>query len=130
LRSGEKPKRRSPRVSKVLSSFEKTDGTRRQDRIFADIARQYAKLGSLSHAEEYIRKSTSQALVTQDFVDPQGLLNKRDSIRSQGVVLAASNQWNEAYHYLDEALEIAKIAPMYPMFSQVVVQNGLCLDLK
>jgi len=107
---------------KGLEFLEKTDGTRRQDRIFADIARQYAKLGSLSHAEEYIRKSTSQALVTQDFVDPQGLLNKRDSIRSQGVVLAASNQWNEAYHYLDEALEIAKIAPMYPMFSQVVVR--------
>jgi KaiC/GvpD/RAD55 family RecA-like ATPase/tetratricopeptide (TPR) repeat protein len=114
---------------KAVSALEKTDGVRRQDRICADLARLYAKLGDLVRAEEYINQLDS--LVPTTVVgDPHGLLNKRDKVRSQAVFFAATNRWKEAYQSLDEALEIAKKVPMYPMFSQVVVRTDYIWVLK
>jgi KaiC/GvpD/RAD55 family RecA-like ATPase/tetratricopeptide (TPR) repeat protein len=107
---------------KAISTLEKTDGVRRQDRICADLARLYSKLGNLTCAEESMRQLTSQ-LPTIQLGDPQGLLNKRDKVRSQAIFFAAANRWDEAYQLLEEALEIARKAPMFPMFSQVVVRT-------
>jgi tetratricopeptide (TPR) repeat protein/KaiC/GvpD/RAD55 family RecA-like ATPase len=108
---------------KGFEHFEKTDAQRRTDRMYADLARQYAKLGDLARAEEYIRQMTSLAPIIMDRIDPEGFLNKRDSVRSQAVFFAATNRWKEAYQYLEKALEITKMVPVYYMFSQVVVRT-------
>ena len=44
---------------KGVEHFEKTDAIRRTDRICADLARQYAKLGDLTRAEEYMKQLNS-----------------------------------------------------------------------
>jgi KaiC/GvpD/RAD55 family RecA-like ATPase/tetratricopeptide (TPR) repeat protein len=108
---------------KGFEHFEKTDARRRTDRMYADLARQYAKLGDLARAEEYIKQMTSLAPIVMDRIDPEGFLNKRDSVRSQAVFFAATNRWKEAYQYLEKALEITKMVPVYYMFSQVVVRT-------
>ena len=108
---------------KGLEHFEKTDAQRRTDRMYADLARQCAKLGDLTRAEEYVKKMMSLPPIIMDNIDPEGVLNKRDSVRSQAVFFAATSRWKEAYQYLEKALEIAKTVPVYNMFSQVVVRT-------
>ena len=107
---------------KALKYYEKTDAQRRQDRIWADLVRQYTKLGDLSCAEEFM-KQLSCTPITLDFIDPEGLLNRRDSLRSQAVFFAATNRWKQAYEYLEEALGLAKKIPMYPIFSKILVRE-------
>jgi tetratricopeptide (TPR) repeat protein len=107
---------------KAINALKNTDGVRRQDREFADLSRQYAKLGDLAQAEEYAKQLSSQ-VPTTILGDPQGLLNKRDRIRTQAVLFAANNRWSEAYQYLEEALELAKKILMFPIFSQLVVRT-------
>jgi KaiC/GvpD/RAD55 family RecA-like ATPase len=104
-----------------LKYYEKTEG-RRNSRVWADLARQDAKLGNLERAEEWLKMWKNQP-VDAPLIDPQGLLSQRDELRSQAVFSAAKNQWEEAYQNLEKALEIAEKIPLYNVFSQIVVRT-------
>lgn len=108
---------------KGVEHFEKTDAQRRTDRMYADLAREYAKLGDLTRAEEYIKKAESLVPIIMSRIDPEGFLNKRDLTRSQAVFFAATGKWKEAYQYLEKALEITRAVPVYRMLSEVFVRS-------
>ena len=107
---------------KVLKYYEETDASRRQDRVWADLGRQYAKLGNLLRAEEYI-KQMARVEPQPLAYDPEGLLNRRDLLRTKAVFFAVTNRWKEAYECLEEALTTAKKVPVFNTFSKIVVRT-------
>lgn len=108
---------------KALECYGKTDVQRFQNRVYADVGRQYAKRGNLMLAKEFINRIDTQTVSSNIILASQASLNKRDEARTQAVIFAANNQWKEAYKYLDKALRLAKTINLFPIFSEVSVRT-------
>jgi tetratricopeptide (TPR) repeat protein len=76
---------------KALEYFEKTDMKGVEKRIYAGLAREYAKLGKLEHAEHYFGKLMS--VPSEILEHPR---NYFDVLITEAVLFAAKRQWTEA----------------------------------
>ena len=76
---------------KALEYFEKTDMKGVESRIYAGLARQYAKLGKLKHAEHYF--GMLMGLPSQIIEHPR---NYFDVLITEAVLFGAKSQWKEA----------------------------------
>ena len=84
---------------------EKTDSYYVQSAIYANIARDYAKLGDLKRSEEYGEK------FAKSFVDASrksSRLLQAVGVRTEAVLFAANGQWNEANNHFERCLELFK----------------------
>lgn len=87
------------RSLKALECSEETDSEWVRGMTYANLVRQYAKLGDLGHAEEYferLRTLPPQVLSSFGFVQFG---------RSRAILFAAKNQWTEANQYFEECLK-------------------------
>ena len=76
-------------------------------RMYAILARDYAKLGDLKHAEEYLKIASVLPEIYPMDTD-LGKMLKLWIMVAQAVVFAAKNSWKEADHYFHKSMETAK----------------------
>ena len=110
-------------LSKSLKALEhsgKTDSERWLGAIFADLVRQYAKLGDLTHAEEYFEKLIKL---------PPQILSHRPAhfALTKAVFLATKKQWKESARYFNEELEWLKTHP--PATEEALIRVNLAWAL-
>jgi KaiC/GvpD/RAD55 family RecA-like ATPase/tetratricopeptide (TPR) repeat protein len=82
---------------KALEYSQKTDNKAYQYVSYANLSRQYARLGDLEHAEEYFNR-----------LPPDVLSHRWQSFGatlSKAVLLAAKNQWKESDQHFEKAFE-------------------------
>ena len=93
---------------KALEYRALTDRCLLEQEIYPNLARQYAKLGDLNHAEEYLAKIESLPPELRD----SSVLNRgvavRNRLRAQAVLLAARNNWKQAEEYFQKHFELSR----------------------
>ena len=116
-----------PWTLKAVEYFEKTDATREQEKIYANLTRQHARVGNIELAEEYYKKLIESLPKTRPTrgldSDPTAisriasdksrlvtrvLLSSREVARAEAVFSVVKNRWEEANKYFEEAVRAAK----------------------
>ena len=87
------------RSLKALECSEKTDSDWVRGMTYANLVRQYARLGDLEHAEEYFERLIN---LPPQVLSSFGLV-QFDA--SRAILFAARNQWTEANQYFEECLK-------------------------
>ncbi len=111
-------------LSKSLKALEysrKMDSDRYLGRVYADLARQYAKLGDLKHAEEYFEKLVKL---------PQQILSSTAThfVSTKAVFFAGKNQWEESTQYFKKNFEWLKTHP--PAQEEALIRVSYAWALK
>ena len=107
---------------KALEYFGKTDVQRFLNRGYINVGRRYAKLGNLLLAEESLNLiNNSQEVSDEITLDPQASLRKRDEDRTQSIIFAAKNHWEEAYKKLDK-VKLTKTLGLFTILDEVTVR--------
>jgi KaiC/GvpD/RAD55 family RecA-like ATPase/tetratricopeptide (TPR) repeat protein len=107
---------------KALKYYGKTDVQRFLKGVYADVGRQYAKLGNIMLAEEFINRIDTQTVSNNINLGAQAPINKRDEARTKAIIFAAKNQWKEAYKYLEDAPKVAKTTDFILLLSEVTIK--------
>ena len=113
-------------LSKSLKALEysgKTDSERWLGAIYADLTRQYAKLGDLTNAEEYFKRLMKL---------PPQILSHRPAhfALTKAVFFATKNQWEESNKYFKEELEWLKTHPPATEEALIRVNFAWALDMQ